>query len=80
MSPTDPLYQALVKAWKARERRLDYRTGLVCAILCNVMGSGKKQFNAEDFMPVEPISREDEERALKANLAAYSIAQSKISK
>ena len=31
----------------------NWRTGMICALLANLLGSGKKRYTAKDFMPTE---------------------------
>lgn len=71
MSPNDPLYISLVDAWKAREKRIDARTGLLCAVLANCMGSGKKKYEPSDFMPKEPKPVKQQENEIKTQLIQY---------
>ena len=73
MSPNDPLYIALVDAWKKREERLDRRTGLLAAVIANCMGSGQKKFEVSDFMPHEPKTEEQCIAELKAYMTQYEI-------
>lgn len=73
MTPTDPLYKALVEAFKARERRLDGRNALLCAVIANCMTSGKKKFEPKDFLPKASKDYEDESD-LKANFIKYNEA------
>lgn len=71
MSPNDPLYIALVDAWKAREKRIDARTGLLCAVMANCMGSGKKKYEPKDFMPQQPKPVKQQENEVKTQLMQY---------
>ena len=71
LSTSDPLYVALIQAYKDRERKTDARVGLICAILANVMGSGKKQYTPDDFMPHEPKSAAQQDAEIKANLQKF---------
>lgn len=72
MSPTDPLYSALVKAYKDKEKRSDYRTALVCAVIANCLGAGdNKRFSVDDFMPREPKSEDQCVAELKAYMNQY---------
>ena len=71
MSPNDPLYIALLDAWKAREKRIDARVGLLCAVLANCMGSGKKKYEPSDFMPKEPKPVKQQENEIKTQLMQY---------
>lgn len=72
MSPTDPLYAALVKAWKSRERRIDQRNAMLCCIVANCAGN---KTSIRDFMPPEPVSREEQEAVIKANFIKYATLQ-----
>jgi hypothetical protein len=76
MSPNDKLYKALIEAWKAKEKRADARTALLCAVMANCMGSGKKKYEPSDFMPKEPKSVQDKEAEIKSNFMTY-MAQRK---
>jgi len=71
MSPTDELYSELIDAWKAREKRIDARTGLLCAVLANCMGSGKKKYEPSDFMPKEAKPVKQQENEIKTQLMQY---------
>ena len=71
MSPNDPLYISLLDAWKAREKRIDARTGLLCAVLANCMGSGKKKYEPSDFMPKEAKPVKQQENEIKTQLIQY---------
>lgn len=72
MSMTDPLYQSLMKAWKDKQKRLDGRNALLCAVIANCMGSGNKKFEISDFMPKEPKTTEQMEAELKAALTMHN--------
>jgi hypothetical protein len=71
MSPHDPLYVELMKAWRDKEEREDRRTALLCTIIANVQGNKCK---IEDFLPRKVKTTEEQEAELKANLMAYSSA------
>jgi len=71
MSPNDPLYIALIDAWKKREERLDRRTGLLAAVIANCMGGGKKKYEPKDFMPQEPKPVKQQENEIKTQLMQY---------
>ena len=75
MTTDDPLYKALMRAWRNKERRADYRVGLICAVLANCMGSGKKKYEPTDFMPKEFVSVEEREAEIKANFKVYQNAK-----
>lgn len=75
MSPNDPLYISLVDAWKAREKRIDARTGLLCAVMANCMGSGKKKYEPSDFMPQQPKPVKQQENEIKTQLMQYMAAK-----
>ena len=75
MSPNDPLYIALLDAWKAREKRIDARTGLLCAVMANCMGSGKKKYEPKDFMPQQPKPVKQQENEVKTQLMQYMAAK-----
>ena len=75
MSPNDPLYISLVDAWKAREKRIDARTGLLCAVMANCMGSGKKKYEPKDFMPQQPKPVKQQENEVKTQLMQYMAAK-----
>lgn len=75
MSPNDPLYIALLDAWKKREERLDRRTGLLAAVIANCMGSGKKKYEPSDFMPKEPKTVKDIESDIKSQFMRYMAQQ-----
>jgi hypothetical protein len=72
MSPTDPLYKALINAWKEKEKRADFRTALICSVLANCMGGGKKKYEPKDFMPKNSKSTQDSENDIKANFIKYN--------
>lgn len=69
MSPTDPLYRALVKAWKEKERRLDNRNAMLCCVIANTQGNKTKP---EDFLPKTIKTTEEVESDIKANFQAYN--------
>jgi hypothetical protein len=71
MTPNDPLYLALIDAWKAREYRLDARNALLCAIIANCMGSGKKKYEPSDFMPKEAKPIKEQESEIKSQFMRY---------
>jgi hypothetical protein len=75
MSPNDPLYIALVDAWKARERRADARNALLCAVMANCMGGGKKKYETSDFMPKEPKPIKQQESDIKTQLMQYMASK-----
>lgn len=75
MSPSDPLYKALVDAWKAKEKRADARTALLCAVMANCMGGGKKKYEPSDFMPKEPKKLKDQESDIKSQFMRYMASQ-----
>jgi hypothetical protein len=75
MSPTDPLYKALIEAWKSKEQRTDARTALLCAVIANCMGSGKKKYEPKDFMPKEPKTVQEQEADIKSNFMRYMAKQ-----
>ncbi len=72
MSPNDPLFLALTRAWRIKERRQDSRIALLCAVIANSAGS-KKKLEIKDFMPKDPIldTQEQEER-IKKNFLKYN--------
>ena len=73
MTTSDLLYTSLMKAYKDKERRLDQRTALLCAIMANCMGGGSKKFEVSDFMPQEPKTEEQCIAELKAYMTQYEI-------
>jgi hypothetical protein len=75
MTPTDPLYKSLIETWKAKQKREDSRTALLCAVIANCMGGGKKKYEPKDFMPTEPKSTKDTEAEIKSNFMKYMSAQ-----
>lgn len=75
MSPTDPLYTALVSVWKEKEKRADARTALLCAVMANCMGGGKKKYEPSDFMPKEPKTVKDQESDIKSQFMRYMASQ-----
>jgi len=75
MSPNDPLYIALLNAWKAREHREDARVGLMCAIIANCMGGGKKKYEPSDFMPKEPKPVKQQESEIKTQFMQYMASK-----
>lgn len=74
MSPSDPLYQALMRAWKDKEEREDRRNALLCCIIANVQGN---KTTVEDFMPKSKTS-DDKEAEIKANLMKYNAVAESI--
>jgi hypothetical protein len=76
MSPTDPLYKSLINAWKEKERREDFRTALLCAVIANCMGGGKKKYEPKDFMPQEAKSTTEKENDIKSQFIKYMAASS----
>jgi hypothetical protein len=75
MSPTDPLYSALMRIWQEKEKRADSRTALLCAVIANCMGGGKKKYEPSDFMPKEPKSVKDSEAEIKSQFLRYTASQ-----
>ena len=76
LSPVDPLYTALINAYKDKERRSDARTALICSVMANCMGSGKKQYTVKDFLPQDKTSQDSaQEVNLKANLMRYAASK-----
>ena len=76
MSPTDPLYTALISAWKEKEKRADARTALICAVMANCMGGGKKKYEPKDFMPKEPKTVTEQENEIKTQFMKYMASKS----
>lgn len=76
MSPTDPLYTALISAWKEKEKRADARTALICAVMANCMGGGKKKYEPKDFMPKEPKTATEQENEIKTQFMKYMASKS----
>lgn len=72
MTPTDPLYLALLEAWKERETRKDARNAVLCCIIANCMGGGKKKYEPKDFMPKTAKTTKDNEAEIKANFLKYN--------
>jgi hypothetical protein len=64
-----------MKAWRSREKRLNYRNALLAAVMANCMGDGKKQWQPSDFVQkdAEDIQREyaENEAHIKANFLKY---------
>ena len=64
-------FDALVRRYKDEQRRLDYRSAMICSILAEINRDRKrrtKPFSPEDFMPKEEAEERDDpkmERALK---------------
>ena len=52
---TPRTWGVLVEGYKERERRLDYRNGLLCAVIANCQRDPKKgrPFQPQDFMPID---------------------------
>jgi hypothetical protein len=75
MSPTDPLYTALMTVWREKEKRADARNALLCAVMANCMGGGKKKYEPSDFMPKEPKKIEDQESEIKSQFIRYMASQ-----
>lgn len=74
MTPSDPLYVSLMKAYKDREKKQDQRTALICAIIANCMAGGNgKKYNVDDFMPHEPKTEEQQVAELKAYMVQYEV-------
>jgi hypothetical protein len=45
-------FSALVDRWQTLQGRLDYRAGLICAVMVNChIAKGRRPFKPEDFMP-----------------------------
>ncbi len=61
MSPTDPLYTALMSAWKEKEKRADARTALL--------------YEPSDFMPKEAKTVKDQELDIKSQFMRYMATQ-----
>jgi hypothetical protein len=75
MSPNDPLYKALMEAWKRKQNREDARVGLICAVIANCIGGGKKKYEPKDFMPKEPKTIKEQEEDIKSNFTRYMEAR-----
>ena len=75
LGPTDPLYKALVEAYRQKEERLDARTALICAIIANCMGSGSKKYEIKDFMPKAKKSAEAEDLSVKTMFSNYMASK-----
>ena len=64
-------FDALARRYKDEQRRLDYRSAMVCSILAEINRDRKrriKPFSPEDFMPKEEAEERDDpkmERALR---------------
>jgi hypothetical protein len=71
LSPTDPLYKAILNAWKEKQRRDDARTALICAVIANCNSDGKKKYEVKDFMPSVPKTTEESEREIKSNFMRF---------
>jgi hypothetical protein len=71
MSPSDPLYIALVGAWKEKEKRADFRTALLCSVMANCMGGGKKKYEPKDFMPQPDKNVNEQEADIKSQFIKY---------
>ena len=72
MSVEDALYSSLIEAWTNKEKRIDQRNAMLCAIMANTMSSGQK-YEINDFMPRYPKSNEQEEAELKAAFSQYEM-------
>ena len=76
LSPIDPLYKSLLNAYREKERRADARTALLCSVMANCMGSGKKQYTVKDFLPQDKTAQDSaQEVNLKANLMRYAASK-----
>jgi hypothetical protein len=71
LSFQDPLYTALMAAWESKQKRLDSRAALICAVMANCHGDGKKKYEVADFMPKKQSGGLDEE-AIRNNFIAYN--------
>ena len=64
-------FDVLVRRYKGEQRRLDYRSAMICSILAEINRDRKrriKPFSPEDFMPKEEAKERDDpkmERALR---------------
>jgi hypothetical protein len=70
MNPSDPLYKALMEAWKEKEHRKDLRNALLCAVIANSFNSSKKKLKVEDFLPKTSKTGNSEDE-IKANFIKY---------
>lgn len=75
MSLDDPLYKSLMLAWKEKEKRADARTGLICAVIANCMGGGKKKYEPKDFMPKEEKATKEKEANIKNQFIKYMASR-----
>ena len=76
LSPVDPLYTALINAYKDKERREDARTALLCSVMANCMSSGGKRYEIQDFLPQDKTLQDsNEEMNVKANLMRYAASK-----
>lgn len=77
LSPTDPLYKSLISAWKDKQRREDYRNGLLCSVIANCSMAGGK-YQPKDFMPQDSNAVvQDSELKVKEGFARYAAANNK---
>lgn len=71
LSPSDPLYKALMDAWKEKEHRKDLRNALLCAVIANSFNNTKKKIKVEDFLPKTSKTTEENESQIKSNFIKY---------
>ena len=62
-------FDALVRRYKDEQRRLDYRSAMICSILAEINRDRKrriKPFSPEDFMPKEEAEERDDPKMKRA--------------
>lgn len=67
-----PLYQALLKAWKAKNRRTQEGHAFLASCIYRAAGVDAKP---SDFLPKTMADREEEQRQLRANFEAFHVAR-----
>ncbi len=71
-------FDALLVEWQNAQKRLDYRTGLICATMANLQRDTKKHpkpFKAEDFMPKSAVKKPAQDwQSMKAQTMAIHKA------
>lgn len=76
LTPSDPLYSALLKAYSDKLDRENRRVAMICAVIANCTQGGQKKYEIDDFMPKNPV---DEEMKIKANFKAYAAMHNEAS-
>ena len=62
-------FDALARRYKDEQRRLDYRSAMICSILAEINRDRKRRprpFSPDDFMPKEEVEEGDDPKMKRA--------------